>query len=115
MEEILEYDSIVGHHISNVAAGALALAMKEQKRVHFEFNGTDVLVDPWNDSRNGIVKRWENDFKVAAKAYQEHPDRITEAAERERKNEEARAAHMIETAKTEVEMRAAMEVFVEVK
>lgn len=106
MEEVLEYDNLAGNHISNVAAGALALAIKEQKRVHFEFNGTDVLVEP-TDSRDGVVKRWETDYEAAAKAYREHPDRIKEAEEQEREDKAARAAHMIETAQTEADMRDA--------
>lgn len=104
--EVLEYDSIGGNHIRNVAAGALALAMKEGKPVHFDFNGTDVLVQP-TDSRDGVVARWQTDSDAAAKAYREHPDRAKEAKERARKDAKARAAHMTEPATTEAELRDA--------
>lgn len=104
MKQVLEYDSFAGNHITDVASGALDLAMKEKKPVHFEFNGIDVLVEP-TDSRDGVLKRWEIDMEASNKAYREHPDRITEAAERARKDKEEREAKMIDTSANETEMR----------
>ena len=107
MKEVLEYqDCLVGYHIDTVASGALALSMKTGKQVHFEFNGTDVLVDP-SDSKQSVVGRWSKDMEAAAKAYREHPDRIKEAAERDAKDKAERAAVMVDTSKDEKEMRDA--------
>jgi hypothetical protein len=105
MNKVLEYDSLAGNHISDVAGGALALAMKEKKIVHFKFNDTDVWVDPKIDSCDGIVKRWEKDMEASSKAYREHPDRIKEAAGRERKEKAEREAVMVDNSATEAQMR----------
>jgi len=95
---------MAGNHISEVCRKAALIAESHGKPVHFVFNETHVMVQP-GESKETIQSRWETDFEAAAKAYREHPDRITEAAERKRKDEEARAVVMVETAKTEAEMR----------
>jgi hypothetical protein len=74
--------------------------------VHFIFNKIDVTAYP-SESAEIVQNRWDVDREAAAKSYREHPDRIKEEKERERKDKEARAAHMVESAKTEAEMREA--------
>lgn len=107
MNEILEYkESLGGEHISNVAAGALAMAMKAKRPVRFTFNEIEVIVQP-TDSRDGVVARWQADTDAAAKAYREHPDRIKEQTEREAKEKAEREAHMVDISSTEKEMREA--------
>lgn len=107
MSEILEYkECLGGEHISNVAAGALAMAMKAKRPVRFTFNDTEVIVQP-TDSRDGVVARWQADFDAAAKAYREHPDRIIEQAAAEAEAKAEREAHMVDTSSTEKEMRDA--------
>ena len=107
MEEVIELeDTFAGSHISSVCEKAAALAQESGKSVHFVFNETHVTAQP-GESKETLQARWETDFEAAAKAYREHPDRIKEAAERERKDKEARAAHMVEAASSEKEMREA--------
>lgn len=107
MSEIIEFDGLTaGNHIAEVCRKAAVMAENHKKPVHFVFNDTDVTAQP-GESKETLQARWTSDYEAAAKAYREHPDRITEAAERERKDKEARAAHMVETASTEKEMQEA--------
>lgn len=107
MSEVIEFDGVLaGNHISDVCRKAAVMAENRKKPIHFEFNGTDVTVQP-GESAEAVQARWQTDMEAEAKAYREHPDRITEAAERARKDKEARSAHMVEGATTEAEMREA--------
>lgn len=107
MNEVIELnDAFAGSHISSVCEKAAALAQNSGKSVHFVFNDTHVTAQP-GESKETLQSRWETDMEAAAKAYREHPDRKKEAADHKRKDKESRAVHMVETAKTETEMREA--------
>lgn len=105
MSEVIELDSIfAGNHISDVCKKAAALAAKSGKSVHFIFNDTHVTAQP-NESSDVVEARWKLDMEAEAKAYREHPDRIKEAEERERKDKTEREAVMVDNSATEAQMR----------
>ena len=107
MSEVFEFDGVfAGSHISELCRKMAVLAENKKVPIHATFNDTEILAEP-GESAETLQARWEKDLESAAKAYREHPDRITEAAERKREDEEARAVVMVETAKTEAEMREA--------
>lgn len=107
MLEVLELNkNLLGFHITKACENAVELVNLKHHPVHFIFNEIDVTAYP-SESAETVQSRWDVDREAAAKAYREHPDRIIEAAERERKDKEARAAHMVESAKTEAKMREA--------
>jgi hypothetical protein len=95
-----------GSHIADVCKEALLLANSNQNDVQFDFNGVVVLVHP-GDSAETVIQKYHTDCEAAHQAY------ISSAQYVERQKREAEeyrrkcAAVMIETAKTETEMREA--------
>jgi hypothetical protein len=107
MSEVTEFDGATpGSHISDVCRKAVVAAEKRKNPVHFEFNGTDVIVQP-GEPADTVEARWRADYEAEAKAYREHPDRAKEAEERRRREEAERKAVMVNSAKSEEEMREA--------
>lgn len=99
-------ESFAGTHISAACEKAAEAAGKAKKPVHFKFNGTDVIAQPW-ESPQCLVKRWEADFDAAAKAYRESPECAAAESKRKEDDRKARSASMKEAAATEEEMRDA--------
>ncbi|CAN5951006.1 unnamed protein product [Sphagnum jensenii] len=105
-DEPQEYQEAAQEETSAFDLSATVLANKSRKKVHFEFNGTDVIVEP-DESKDEVQARWQKHFDDAAKEYREHPDRIKEANERELKDKLDRKAHMVCMEKNESDMRDA--------
>lgn len=84
MSDVIELEDKWYGHIREACIEASKQAEKLGKPVHFEFNETHVIAQP-GESAETLQERWQEDMEAAAKAYREHPDRITEAAERKRK------------------------------
>jgi phage shock protein A len=107
MDEVIEFDVFsAGIHISEVCRKVSVVAKSHSKPVHFVFNDIHVTAQP-GESEEALQARWQADMESAAKTYREHPDRIKEAEERERKDKEAREAHIKDDSKDEKEMREA--------
>jgi hypothetical protein len=105
MSEVIEFDGfLAGNHIKEVCRKAALIAESHKKPVHFEFNDTHITVQP-GETAEAVQARWETDMEAAAKAYREHPDRIKEAEERERKDKAEREAIMVDNSATEAQMR----------
>jgi hypothetical protein len=105
MSEVIEFDGVlVGNHIKDVCCKAVLIAESHKKTVHFEFNGTHVTVQPGENAET-VQARWEIDIEAANKAYREHPDRIKEAEECERKEKAEREVVMVDNSATEAQMR----------
>jgi hypothetical protein len=104
--KMLELRSTAGFHISHTSEAAVKMANEHKDSVHFEFNGTHVTVQP-GESPEAVVARWTADYEAAAKAWRESPERAIEEAKREADLKEKMAAHMIESAQTDAELRDA--------
>jgi hypothetical protein len=102
----IELESMAGRHIDAVCEVAATLAQENNCPVHFEFNGTHVTAQP-GESGPALSARWNTDFEASAKAWRESPEYKAQEAKREAEEKAAREAHMIESASTETEMRAA--------
>lgn len=106
-EDVLELDEVMaGCHINQVTKKAIELADASSKRVHFEFNGTNVLVDP-GEKVSEVVARWDRDREVAHQAWITSDEYKKQQERLEAEEKAANQAHHLETAKTEAEMRAA--------
>lgn len=106
MIDMIEFEAYAGTDVSDACRKSTIIAENRKKPVHFEFNGTDVIVQP-GESAEVVQMRWKSDYDAAAKAYREHPDRLIEAAERERKDKAEREAVMVDSSANEIEMREA--------
>jgi hypothetical protein len=104
--KVLELNSIAGNHISSVCKDAVKMADKCRKPVHFNFNGTDVTVNPGEIAKE-VESRWDRDYQAAAKALRESPKYKAEQKKRKAEDHAKRTASMKESATTEQEMREA--------
>lgn len=104
----IQFDPGAGSHIRDACIEALRIANQEKQEVEFTFNGVKVIGHP-GDSAESIQSKWSADTEASRKAYYESPEykarQEKEAEEYARKS----SAVMIETAKTEEEMRNAPE------
>lgn len=106
MQDALELDSNVGMRINTVCEKAAMLAQEKNQPVHFEFNGTHVTAQP-GEPAESLVSRWTTDFEAAAKTYRESPEYAAREVKWAAKAKAADAAHLMESASTEPEMRDA--------
>lgn len=106
MEDVIELETLVAYHIDAVCEEAVALANKEQKPVHFEFNETHVTVQP-GENAVVVAERWRTDFDLAAEAYRNDPRTLLGALEREKRELIEREALMVDVSSGESEMRDA--------
>lgn len=107
MTDILELEDVfAGNHISAVCTKAVARATKANKPVHFEFNGTDVTVNP-GETAQAVEKRWNHDSEAAAEAWRNSPEYAAREKSREEEHQRKLAAVFGEKASTETEMREA--------
>lgn len=101
-----ERECTAGMHIKKVCEIASNLATASSDEVEFDFNGVVVTVKPGEDP-DEVSARWHRDSEAKREAWLASPER----AEMERKEKEEldrkMAADVVETAKTEEEMRAA--------
>lgn len=106
MDAVIELEAMAGRHISAVCEQAAALAAEKKQPVHFEFNGTNVTVQPGELGKD-VEARWTADYEAAAKAWRESPERAIEEQKRADELRVKMAAHMTEAASGESAMRDA--------
>lgn len=96
--------SIAGRHISSVCEEAVEMAV--DCIVEFEFNGMTVQVKP-GETAAAVEERWQAATNAAREAWINSPEYKERERQREEQEKREREAIMVETAKTESEMRAA--------
>lgn len=102
--ETLEFHG--GEHIQHACEKAAARAVEISAPVRFVFNDTEVIAQPGEDAET-LMARWDDDSKKARQAWLASPEYAKREADRKAEHARRIAAHLVETAQTETEMREA--------
>jgi hypothetical protein len=100
----MKLETYGGNHISDVCQQAVELARSKSEDVTFEFNGTKVVAHP-GETADQVQARWDADCRAKAERYRNSKEYKDAEAARARDYAAKCASHLIETAKTEAEMR----------
>jgi hypothetical protein len=100
----MKLETFAGNHISEVCKQAVELAVLED--VTFTFNDTEVVARP-GETAEQVEARWHTDFVAAAVRYRNSQEYKDAEAKRAREHAARIAAHLVETAQSEAEMREA--------
>ena len=93
-----------GVAIQEAVRETLKRANEENCSFRFDFNGTEVIVNP-NDDDAKLIHKWHEDFEAAGKAHRESPEYKESERKRAEELKAKMSAAMIETAQTEDELR----------
>jgi hypothetical protein len=97
-----------GENISEACTKAVARAREIKSSVEFDFNGTRVIATA-SDSPADLEKKWGTDYQSAYEARINSPEYKEAERKREEKERQMESSVLVESAQTELEMRAAKE------